>query len=424
VQDTRQLRFSGPPGTIPRISFAQVLEGNVPPEVFAGKTILVGVTAIGLGDLLPTPVSARGMPMPGVEVQANIWLALRDGRLVSPTTAPVSALLCALLSLLPLLWLARLAPLPGLLVSILWVFVLALVCAVLPELCNFWFDPAGALFSGLCAFPTWSWRRLETARRHFDQELRQLGESLSGHGPNPAREVERMGFEQRIAWLEAAQNRLQELDMQRKEALAFISHDMRSPLANAIQQLESRPVCQSAKLLPSLRRAQAMAQAFLSLARAEALEPGQLKELELAAVLHQAADEVYPLAQQRGQPICRVSLDRPVWVDGDFDSLERCAINLLQNASTYAPANSPIRLGLDRYPGGVRFWVENVGDELGAEQLDRLFKRFSRVESGVGKTGGTGLGLYYVRTVAEKHGGQVGVQWSQGVIRFWVSLPR
>ena len=88
-EGNRRFEFAGSPGTIPRISYAEVLEGKIPAAFFTGKTVLVGVTAVGLGDFLPTPVSARAQPMPGVEVQANIWLSMRDRRLI--TVAPIWA---------------------------------------------------------------------------------------------------------------------------------------------------------------------------------------------------------------------------------------------------------------------------------------------------------------------------------------------
>ena len=417
----RRLEYSGPPGTLPRISFAQVLEGKVPSDVFAGKTVLVGATAVGLGDFLPTPVSAQAQPMPGVEVQANVWLSMRENRLISLMPVWGSALACALLSVIPLLWLPRLMPLPGLLTSTAWVLALIFFAGTLPGVLQLWFAPAGALLAGILAFPLWSWRRLEAARRHLDQELRQLGgHVLEADSPGTLR---RMGFEQRIAWVQAAQQRMQQLETQRNEALAFISHDLRSPLASAVQRLENDPVCDSAQLLPSLRRAQAMAQDFLQLARAEALDSRQMKVLDLGSVLHQAADELYAQAQKRGQTIVRVLQDDPVWVRGDFDALERSAINLLQNALTYAPENRPISIGLAPKSGGIRFWVENEGEEPGDEQISRIFQRFSRGQSGASNPASSGLGLYYVRTVAEKHGGSAGVECSKGTIRFWVALP-
>ncbi|MEO8409053.1 MAG: CHASE2 domain-containing protein [Propionivibrio sp.] len=428
VSGRRLIDFAGPPGSVPRISYARVLAGGeqIPAKFFAGKTIVIGATAVGLGDFLPTPVSAHAQPMSGAEVQANVWMSLRDGRLIRPLPGWLAVLLGALLALVPLLWLRRLMPLAGLLASVAWVAAVILASALLPGVFQLWFPPAAAVVGGLAAFPLWSWRRLEAARRHLDQELRQLaailppGETVaSASGRLP-----RMDFEQRIASVQAAQGRVRDLEAQRMDALAFISHDLRTPLASAVQRLEDELPCDAAQLLPSLRRAQEMAQDFLHLARAETLDQRRMQELDLVALLQQAADELYALARQRGQSIERVLPDDPLWTRGDFEALERCAINLLQNAVNYAPTGSAIGIGAQELSDGLRFWVENAGAALAAEQIERLFTRFGRGEHGLQHATSTGLGLYYVKTVAEKHGGTAGVECADGRVKFWVTLPQ
>lgn len=94
-----------------------------------------------------------------------------------------------------------------------------------------------------------------------------------------------------------------------------------------------------------------------------------MKTLDLLAVLHQAADELYLAAQRRGMRIERRLPDEPVWVAGDFEAIERCAINLLQNAVTHGSPDSTIVLGADlthrhgSSQDSVRFWIENEGAE-------------------------------------------------------------
>lgn len=425
-EEMRRFEFVGPPGSVPRVSYAQVLVGNMPPEMFAGKIVLVGATAVGLGDFLPTPVSALSQPMPGVEVQANVLLSMRDGRLISALPTLPTLLLAALLAVVPLLWLPRLMPLAGLVASSLWVLAVGTTCALLPGLLQRWFPPAGVLLAGVFAFPLWSWRRLEAPRRHLDQELRQLRASLPQRVvavASPA-EIRRLGFEQRIAWVQAAQRTMQALEAQRNEALAFISHDLRAPLAGAVSQLENGDARDQERLLPPLRRALGMAQSFVWLARAEALDRKEMKETELTSLMHQAVDEFHSLARQRQQPLVRQFPEEPIWINGDFESLERSVVNLVDNALQHAPVATPVTIGVDRKgEEGVELWVRNAGPALPADQVDRLFQRFSRGERGTSAASGAGLGLYYVRTVAEGHGGQAGVECADGMIRFWVRLP-
>ena len=435
-EERRRLCFAGPPGTFPRLSYVDVIDGRIGPAAVAGKTVIVGATAIGLGDFFPTPVSADALPMAGVEVQANIWWGLRSGTLIRELPTRIAALFSVLLALIPLLWLPRLMPSTALFASLLWMGAPVALSVGALSVLKLWFPPAGVVLSALFAYPLWSWQRLESARRYLDFELRELGGVISGaKGEGTAPEAPgKMGFEQRIAWVQAARQRVKHLEEQRREVQAFISHDLRVPLANAVQWLENDASAGSAHLLPSLRRAQAMAQDFLRLARAEALDRRDMKILDLAAVLHQAADELYTASAQRGMRIERRLPDDPLWVMGDFESIERCAINLLQNAATYGLPNSSIILGAELVHrqeedlNFVRFWVENEAETIRPEEFAKLFEKFRRgqqhTESGKHRNSGSGLGLYYVRTVAERHDGQSGVEGGvDGKIKFWVELP-
>ena len=435
-EERRRLCFAGPPGTFPRLSYVDVIDGRIGPAAVAGKTVIVGATAIGLGDFFPTPVSADALPMAGVEVQANIWWGLRSGTLIRELPTRIAALFSVLLALIPLLWLPRLMPSTALFASLLWMGAPVALSVGALSVLKLWFPPAGVVLSALFAYPLWSWQRLESARRYLDFELRELGGVISGaKGEGTAPEAPgKMGFEQRIAWVQAARQRVKHLEEQRREVQAFISHDLRVPLANAVQWLENDASAGSAHLLPSLRRAQAMAQDFLRLARAEALDRRDMKILDLAAVLHQAADELYTASAQRGMRIERRLPDDPLWVMGDFESIERCAINLLQNAVTYGLPNSSIILGAELVHrqeedlNFVRFWVENEAETIHPEEFAKLFEKFRRgqqhTEPGKQRNSGSGLGLYYVRTVAERHDGQSGVEGGvNGKIKFWVELP-
>ena len=71
--------FAGAPGHFPRVSAIDLLFGRIPAERIRGKLVLVGATAVALGDQLPTPVSGFSREMPGVEVQANIVAGLLEG---------------------------------------------------------------------------------------------------------------------------------------------------------------------------------------------------------------------------------------------------------------------------------------------------------------------------------------------------------
>jgi len=70
------VNYAGSEGWFPTVSLEQILQGKVDPQVFAGKAVLVGTTARGVGDRKFTPISTSGVEMPGVEIHANLLRTL------------------------------------------------------------------------------------------------------------------------------------------------------------------------------------------------------------------------------------------------------------------------------------------------------------------------------------------------------------
>jgi len=101
---------------------------------------------------------------------------------------------------------------------------------------------------------------------------------------------------------------------------------------------------------------------------------------------------------------------------GDQTLLMRALCNLIDNAIKYSPAQTRIECSIDETPGFWRVHVRDQGQGIAEADLARLFEPFSRI--GVetrGDVGGAGLGLAFVRTVAERHGGSVEVSSEPGV---------
>ncbi len=101
--DRMRINFCGPPGTLGKISFSDVLDGVHSPDFFKGKMVLAGIVAPGLGDQFLTPFSQNRNKMPGVEVHANILntlLANNSIRVASPRAQWPFVLFLSLLSYL------------------------------------------------------------------------------------------------------------------------------------------------------------------------------------------------------------------------------------------------------------------------------------------------------------------------------------
>jgi len=166
--------YTGPPGNFQQLSYEQVVRGDFIPGTFTDKLVLVGVTAAGLGDALPTPVSGYSHSMHGVEINANMLQALLSGGRIHVTDRRVVLIMTLLLAMLPMFVYPYLGPRNGLLfAAILLIGTLGLSAALLFFM-RHWFPPVPALAAITLGYPLWSWRRLERAVRFLDQELDDL----------------------------------------------------------------------------------------------------------------------------------------------------------------------------------------------------------------------------------------------------------
>ena len=192
------IRYAGPPGHVRRVSYVDVLRGVVPAQVVAGRYVLVGMTALGLGDTLATPVNGQQQAMAGVEVLSNTLYTLRSGDTVQALPAAAAAALAALLVLLLVAALEQ--------VGTRWALVLALGSVPLAVVASLWALHLGAWWSPVpyalaaaLAYPLWSWRRLESAVDSLDEEIRKLEPEGGVHTVAPHRAQRRPAPRDRLA---------------------------------------------------------------------------------------------------------------------------------------------------------------------------------------------------------------------------------
>jgi len=174
-----RIPFVGPPGSFAYLSYADLLARRVPPEMLRGKVILVGATAAGMGDAVPTPTSGFSRPMPGVEVHANVFSALRRGVAIGNLLPGVVALCGVGVVLLLMLAILRLPPRSSLLAAFVSALSVLGVSWGLLQFAYLWAPPAGTMLGCMLAYPLWSWRRLEAAHRYLDEELEALRKESS-----------------------------------------------------------------------------------------------------------------------------------------------------------------------------------------------------------------------------------------------------
>ena len=162
-------------------SYADVLAGRVPAAAIAGKYVLVGVTATGLGDAISTPAARSHERMAGVDLNAHILSGLLRGNSIQALSPPQAGLLSALLILLGaslVLWL----PLRrGLLATGLAMLAPLLVSGLLLVLAQLWFAPLAALLMIGLAWPAWALWQLGVEQRISENLQRRLQHLASHH---------------------------------------------------------------------------------------------------------------------------------------------------------------------------------------------------------------------------------------------------
>lgn len=171
--------FYGPPGTIQRYSYIDVLNGAVELETLENKIVLIGATASGMGDSISTPVSGQYQRMPGVELNANIAAALLDKRFLFELTPSVHIIITLGLALivLPFMYL-----LPRRYYPLSLVFSIAVTIALTITLFNdlkLWFAPTDALALQVLFFMFLSWKRYNASQRQITKLNKEVYQQLN-----------------------------------------------------------------------------------------------------------------------------------------------------------------------------------------------------------------------------------------------------
>lgn len=192
---------------------------------------------------------------------------------------------------------------------------------------------------------------------------------------------------------------------QRDQMLQFLTHDMRAPQASILALLR-KPLDEGTgkRIEGHARQTLELADNFVQLARAETRQY-ETGTLDLRDVATEAADQLWDQAEARGMRIDLETGDDEILVHGNAALLMRAAANLIGNAIKYNADAATVQVKVDAADGAARLSVRDHGRGMSAEDLSRLYTRFTRF----GETGtdGVGLGLVFVRTVAENHGGSI-----------------
>jgi signal transduction histidine kinase len=159
--------------------------------------------------------------------------------------------------------------------------------------------------------------------------------------------------------------------------------------------------------------------------RIESAPGAEWESCQLEVLLQMAVDEMRPAAVAKGiQLDCAVAKEiEPI--SGDESLLRRAIRHLLDNGVRYTPTGGRVQSRVEMRAEDVVLAVSDNGVGISRADQDRLFERFYRVRGQEkGESGGSGLGLAFVKSISERHRGRVWLesQLGQGST-FFLSLP-
>lgn len=257
-------------------------------------------------------------------------------------------------------------------------------------------------------------------------EIGQLGRSLDKMARRLSAALTDLETANQALRGEVARER--ELDRQRMAFFSAASHELKTPVTILKGQLagmlEGVGVYQDRDkyLLRSLQttgRMERLIGEMLSISRMESGSAAVRQEpVDLSALMAQQLALDRELLEQRGQQLVS-ALTPGITVPADASLLGKAVGNLLSNASRYSPEGAEIRVWCGRLEGRPALSVENTGARISGDALPHLFEAFYREESSRNRsTGGSGLGLYLVKMILDRHGA-VCIRMRQEVILCW-----
>jgi signal transduction histidine kinase len=241
--------------------------------------------------------------------------------------------------------------------------------------------------------------------------------------------------------LASAAEREREMERVRRDLVAAVSHDLRTPLAStraliealadgvaADQQTESRYLSSASRELEHLSR---LVDDLFELARIDAgLLQLTLEEASLHDLISDTISGFQPQAEQKGVRLAGEVVDDVDPVLANPPRLQRVLHNLVSNALRHTPADGTVTLRATREGEEARVEVSDTGEGIVAEDLPRVFERSFRGERSRTRAErvdppGAGLGLAIARGLIEAHGGTMSVESDPGRgSRFYFTLRR
>ena len=249
-------------------------------------------------------------------------------------------------------------------------------------------------------------------------------------------ELDRLGvlFNLMATRLEEANRQQIEAEDARRQLIAAISHDLRTPLSSIqamVEAIEDNVVDGEtarfylAQILVETRGLGLMINDLFELAQIDAGALRlQITANRVAMLIEDALDTMQAKAERKEIKLERRYTDESLAVLADGSQIQRVFYNLVDNALRHTPSGGRVFVDVAESGPDVVFTVEDTGTGIDAGDLPYVFERFYRADRSRHTDGGAGLGLAIARGIVEAHGGRIWADGSSPGARFSFALPR
>jgi signal transduction histidine kinase len=226
-----------------------------------------------------------------------------------------------------------------------------------------------------------------------------------------------------------------ELDSQKSEFVATVSHDLRSPLTlmrgyatmlETVGELNEQQQGYVKKIILGVENMSRLVNNLLDLGRIEIGVGLQVEHVTVLDIIERVTGALQLQASQKNITMSvELPKDMPHAVDADQALLHQAVYNLVENAIKYTPDGGRVVIRTVSQTGYLIFSVEDSGFGIAADDMPRLFEKFYRGKQRETRNQpGSGLGLAIVSSIASNHGGRV---WVDSIVgkgsTFYLQIP-
>lgn len=234
-------------------------------------------------------------------------------------------------------------------------------------------------------------------------------------------------FNQMADTLVANMEEIKQIDKLRRELVANVSHDLRSPLASIQGYLETildkEPAIKPEErtkyyeiVLRNTKKLGSLIEELFELSKFDAqdVQP-DMEQVSMAELAQDLVQQFKPIAEQKGITLKAVLSDEPInLVYADIALMERAISNLIDNALKHTPEGGMVSIISTNENENVSFTISDTGNGIAEENIQRIFDRFYQEDPSRTVGAGAGLGLSIAQKILELHGSKLSVESGNG----------